>query len=67
MRLLHALHHAACGLLLCLPFASATSAHGMGATVDIRMYVLDCGHLAFKDMGMFDDSGASVYMEWLVA
>jgi len=59
MRFLHVLRRAACGLLLCLPFASATSAHGMGATVDIRMYVLDCGHLAFKDMGMFDDSGAS--------
>jgi glyoxylase-like metal-dependent hydrolase (beta-lactamase superfamily II) len=57
MRLHHALRRLACGLLLWLPFASAASAHG--AATDIRMYVLDCGHLAFRNMGMFDDSGAS--------
>ena len=58
MRPLHALRRVACGLLLCLPFASATSAHSAGAPPDIRLYTLDCGHLHFRDMRMFDDSGA---------
>ena len=59
MHFFHALRRIACGLLLCLPFTSATFAHGAPTSPDIRLYVLDCGHLAFQDMGMFDDSGAS--------
>lgn len=44
-------------LLLLLP-ALATLAHGADPTPDVRLYVLDCGHLDIRDMHMFDDSGA---------
>jgi glyoxylase-like metal-dependent hydrolase (beta-lactamase superfamily II) len=46
------------GLLSSLLFAFATLVHSAGAPPDIRLYVLDCGHLGIRDMGMFDDSGA---------
>ncbi len=42
--------------VLLVPFAAL--AHGAGAQPDIRLYVLDCGRLDIRDMGMFDDSGA---------
>lgn len=46
------------GLLPTLLFAFAALVHGAGAPPDIRLYVLDCGRLDIRDMGMFDDSGA---------
>lgn len=46
------------GLLSTLLFAFAALVHGAGAPPDIRLYVLDCGRLDIRDMGMFDDSGA---------
>jgi glyoxylase-like metal-dependent hydrolase (beta-lactamase superfamily II) len=49
---------AARGVLSALLLAFAALAHCAGAPPDVRLYVLDCGHLAFQDMGMFDDSGA---------
>jgi N-acyl homoserine lactone hydrolase len=30
---------------------------GMAAVADLRLYVLDCGHATFKDMGGFSDTG----------
>lgn len=58
MRFLPSMHRVARGLLSLLLVAFATFAHGAGAPPGIRVYVLDCGHLDFRDMGMFDDSGA---------
>jgi len=29
----------------------------LGAVADLRLYVLDCGHATFKDMGGFSDTG----------
>lgn len=58
MRFLPSMHRVAGGLLSLLLVAFATFAHGAGAPPEIRVYVLDCGHLDFRDMGMFDDSGA---------
>ncbi|MEI7036493.1 N-acyl homoserine lactonase family protein [Fulvimonas yonginensis] len=59
MRLLSPLRRAARGLLLpALLLALATLAHGAGVPPDIRLYVLDCGHLEMRDMRLFDDSGA---------
>ncbi|WP_426662707.1 N-acyl homoserine lactonase family protein [Rhodanobacter aciditrophus] len=52
------LRHAAHALLSLLLLAFATLAHGAGTAPDIRLYVLDCGHLQFRDLRMFDDSGA---------
>jgi glyoxylase-like metal-dependent hydrolase (beta-lactamase superfamily II) len=46
------------GLLATLLLAFGALAHGAGASPDIRLYVLDCGRIDFRDMGMFDDSGA---------
>jgi len=37
--------------------AVATFAHATDAPTDIRLYVLDCGRIDARDMGMFDDSG----------
>lgn len=54
MRILDSLRGVAYTLLL----AFATLAHGTDTPPDIRIYVLDCGHLDFRDMRMFDDSGA---------
>ena len=58
MRLLDFLRRAARGLLPVLLLASTTSAHATGAPTGIRLYVLDCGRIDARDMGMFDDSGA---------
>ena len=52
------LRRAARGLLPLLGLMFAMLAHGADAPSDIRLYVLDCGHLALRDMRMFDDSGA---------
>jgi len=46
------------GLLSVLLVAFATLAHAAGAPTGIRLYVLDCGRIDARDMGMFDDSGA---------
>jgi N-acyl homoserine lactone hydrolase len=40
-------------VLLCLAAALPYSARG----ADLRLYVLDCGHATFKDMGGFSDTG----------
>jgi glyoxylase-like metal-dependent hydrolase (beta-lactamase superfamily II) len=48
----------ACCLLYLLLFAFAAPVHGADAPSEVRLYVLDCGHLHFRDLGMFDDSGA---------
>ena len=53
-----ALGGAARALLPLLLLAFATLAHAGGATPDVRLYVLDCGHLDIRDLRMFDDSGA---------
>src|SRR5690242_17232903 len=45
-------------LLPLLLLAFATLTHASGATPDVRLYVLDCGHLDIRDLRMFDDSGA---------
>lgn len=58
MRFLPSMHRVTRGLLSLLLVAFATFAQGAGAPPEIRVYVLDCGHLDFRDMGMFDDSGA---------
>jgi N-acyl homoserine lactone hydrolase len=34
-----------------------TARPGMAAVADLRLYVLDCGHATFKDMGGFSDTG----------
>lgn len=47
--------HSALAVVL---LAAATLAHGADKLPDIRLYTLDCGHLHFQDMRMFDDSGA---------
>lgn len=44
---------AAALLLLAAGFAPARGA----ASVDVRLYALDCGHAAFSDMGQFSDTG----------
>src|SRR5690242_16522595 len=49
---------AARALLPLLLLAFATLTHAGGATTDVRLYVLDCGHLDIRDLRMFDDSGA---------
>lgn len=58
MRLLPSMRRVARGLLPLLLVAFATFAHAGEAPPDIRIYALDCGHLDFRDMAMFDDSGA---------
>ncbi len=58
MRFLPSMHRVTRGLLSLLLVAFATFAHGAGAPPEIRLYVLDCGRLDMRDMGMFDDSGA---------
>jgi N-acyl homoserine lactone hydrolase len=40
-----------------LVLGSATARPGMAAVADLRLYVLDCGHATFKDMGGFSDTG----------
>src|ERR1700693_3065438 len=40
-------------LLMAAGFAPACAMAG----VDVRLYVLECGPAAFKDMGMFSDTG----------
>lgn len=45
-------------ILTILALGFATLAHGASTPPDIRLYTLDCGHLHFQDMRMFDDSGA---------
>jgi glyoxylase-like metal-dependent hydrolase (beta-lactamase superfamily II) len=45
-------------LLSILLVAFATFAHATGAPADIRLYVLDCGRIDARDMGMFADSVA---------
>jgi N-acyl homoserine lactone hydrolase len=35
----------------------STARPGMAAAADLRLYVLDCGHATFKDMGGFSDTG----------
>ena len=39
-------------VLLCLGVASPAPARSS----DLRLYVLDCGHATFKDMGGFSDT-----------
>jgi N-acyl homoserine lactone hydrolase len=46
-----------CGLLSVM-LAASTFAQAADAPTDIRVYVLDCGRIDARDMGMFDDSGA---------
>src|SRR5690606_38700904 len=46
------------GLWFALLVAFATFTHAAGAPAEIRLYVLDCGRIDARDMGMFDDSGA---------
>lgn len=58
MQILQTLHSIGRAFLAMATLTFATLAHGAGAPPDIRLYTLDCGHLAFRDMGMFDDSGA---------
>ena len=58
MRFLPSMHRVTRGLLSLLLVAFATFAHGAGAPPEIRLYVLDCGRLDMRDMGMFDESGA---------
>jgi len=58
MHFVPSMRRVARGLLPLLLVAFAAFAHGTDAPPDIRVYVLDCGHLDFRDMGMFDDSGA---------
>lgn len=58
MQTLQTLHGIGRAFLAMATLTFATLAHGAGAPPDIRLYTLDCGHLAFRDMGMFDDSGA---------
>lgn len=58
MRFFPSLCRAARGLLLLLPVAFAAFAHGADVPPAVRVYVLDCGHLHFGDMRLFDDSGA---------
>jgi glyoxylase-like metal-dependent hydrolase (beta-lactamase superfamily II) len=41
-----------------LPLLLLAFAHAVGAPPAIRLYVLDCGRLDIRDMGMFDDGGA---------
>lgn len=52
------LRRAARAILPLLLLAFAALAHADGAPPAIRLYVLDCGRLDIRDMGMFDDSGA---------
>jgi glyoxylase-like metal-dependent hydrolase (beta-lactamase superfamily II) len=52
------LRRAARAILPLLLLAFAALAHANGAPPAIRLYVLDCGRLDIRDMGMFDDSGA---------
>lgn len=40
-------------VLLCLGVAAPCS----GRSAELRLYVLDCGHATFKDMGGFSDTG----------
>jgi N-acyl homoserine lactone hydrolase len=40
-----------------LVLGSGTARPGMAAAADLRLYVLDCGHATFKDMGGFSDTG----------
>ncbi|MFC5527163.1 N-acyl homoserine lactonase family protein [Rhodanobacter ginsengisoli] len=47
-----------CGLLFVALVAFATFARSTDAPTGIRLYLLDCGRLDMRDMGMFDDSGA---------
>lgn len=58
MRFLDSLRRAAWGLLPALLLALATSVHATDASAGIRLYILDCGRIDARDMGMFDDSGA---------
>jgi glyoxylase-like metal-dependent hydrolase (beta-lactamase superfamily II) len=55
---LASLRRAARTILPLLLLAFAPLAHADGTPPAIRLYVLDCGHLDIRDMGMFDDSGA---------
>jgi N-acyl homoserine lactone hydrolase len=58
VRILPSLPRITCSLLSMLLVAFATFAHGADAPTGIRLYVLDCGRIDARDMGMFDDSGA---------
>ncbi|MBN8735318.1 MAG: N-acyl homoserine lactonase family protein [Xanthomonadales bacterium] len=58
MQILPTLHGIGRAFLAMATLTFATLAHGAGASPDIRLYALDCGHLHFQDMRMFDDSGA---------
>src|ERR1700731_4202588 len=38
-------------------FGAGTAAAAAPQVTQVRLYVLDCGHATFKDMGMFSDTG----------
>ena len=48
-----ATHPAMALMLLCLAVAAPCAAR----SADLKLYVLDCGHATFKDMGGFSDTG----------
>lgn len=58
MRIPPSLRGLTCAMLTIVALACTTPVHAVSAPPGIRLYTLDCGHLAFRDMGMFDDSGA---------
>lgn len=58
MRFLPSLRRLTRALLPLLLAACSAPVHCADALPAIRLYALDCGHLAFRDLGMFDDSGA---------
>ena len=58
MRVFPSLPRVTRGLLSMLLVAFATFAHATGAPADVCLYVLDCGRIDVRDMGMFDASGA---------
>jgi glyoxylase-like metal-dependent hydrolase (beta-lactamase superfamily II) len=39
------------------PVATAATTAAAAATDEVRLYALDCGHLNFKSLGMFSDTG----------
>jgi N-acyl homoserine lactone hydrolase len=57
VRILRSSFRIMCGLLSVM-LAASTFAQAADAPTDIRVYVLDCGRIDARDMGMFDDSGA---------
>lgn len=43
--------------LLVVFTAAAMPSHAAGEIKQVRLYAIDCGHIEFKDMGMFSDTG----------